>query len=667
MRIEYLKLKNFRQYRDEEIHFARPDESRNFTIIQGGNGSGKTNILNAITWCLYAEEMHLTKKYAGLPILNTIVLDEMEPGDISEVEVEIQMRDDDEKRLILKRCLRLRLANGGKLHEIRDPQSNSPDGSSFEILREIRKDIISVQDPSYVLQRLIPKSIEEYFFFDGERLNDYFREASGEKIKQAVFRISQLELFENVINHLDKRKGEFRRSGKSLGSRAKDIGEEIEILRKSLDNYKREHIEAKSQKDEAESKEMEYREKLKSCTVPNVRQLEEERAEIGRDLDHLDNLIDETEKDKFDFLHESALPILTYKPIATMREMISHREEAGDIPPDYKKDFLGKLIKQGVCICGTSLRENPECREQLAAILKECSDISDISTELIEANKSLRLMIEDIFRFHERQKELGKRAKELEDDRKRKSERLRKIEDTLGESDVDDVKFWESQVETFRRAKEDLIYDIGRKESDIEKTEGRISSLEKQWKKEIAKEKKHSRLSGIISFCDDCLEAARRIRNKIMDDLREEIERRTREQFFELIWKKDTYKDVRIDNEYNISVVHQSGLEGIGTLSAGERQVLALSFMAAVNAVSGFNVPIVIDTPLGRISKEPKKRIASKLPGYLKGKQVTMLVTEEEYTPEVRDGLSGRVGQEYLIDFKEGRLGSIAKVIPHGA
>jgi len=105
-------------------------------------------------------------------------------------------------------------------------------------------------------------------------------------------------------------------------------------------------------------------------------------------------------------------------------------------------------------------------------------------------------------------------------------------------------------------------------------------------------------------------------------------------------------------------------MEGIGTLSAGERQVLALSFMAALNSVSGFDVPIIIDTPLGRISKEPKKSIARNLPKYLKGEQVTLLVTEEEYTPEVRASLSGRVGKSYVIEFKETGNGNLAEVIP---
>ncbi len=86
--------------------------------------------------------------------------------------------------------------------------------------------------------------------------------------------------------------------------------------------------------------------------------------------------------------------------------------------------------------------------------------------------------------------------------------------------------------------------------------------------------------------------------------------------------------------------------------------------MAALNSVSGFNVPIIIDTPLGRISKEPKESIARNLPNYLKDKQVTLLVTEEEYTPEVRERLAKRVSEEYLIQFDESE--NVARVTIFG-
>src|SRR6056297_1826036 len=54
MKLRRLSLENFRQFRDDEIKFAR-GETNNVTVIHGSNGSGKTTLLNAFTWLLYED------------------------------------------------------------------------------------------------------------------------------------------------------------------------------------------------------------------------------------------------------------------------------------------------------------------------------------------------------------------------------------------------------------------------------------------------------------------------------------------------------------------------------------------------------------------------------------------------------------------------------------
>ena len=50
-----LKLKNFRQfYREQTIEFSK-SSNRNVTVIHGENGSGKTALLNAFSWCFYGK------------------------------------------------------------------------------------------------------------------------------------------------------------------------------------------------------------------------------------------------------------------------------------------------------------------------------------------------------------------------------------------------------------------------------------------------------------------------------------------------------------------------------------------------------------------------------------------------------------------------------------
>jgi DNA sulfur modification protein DndD len=187
--------------------------------------------------------------------------------------------------------------------------------------------------------------------------------------------------------------------------------------------------------------------------------------------------------------------------------------------------------------------------------------------------------------------------------------------------------------------------------------------MEKERNKELRNQTKYRELVANLDFCEDALAVATGAKEKVMEDVRREIEQQTREHFLNMIWKEKTYANVEIGDDYNVSVKHVSGCESIGTLSAGERQVLALSFVAALNNVSGFDAPLIIDTPLGRISSEPRTRIAKALPSCFPNRQVILLMTDEEYTPMVRDALKDHVSKEFSIKFTEYKDGSDAKVI----
>ena len=55
MKLRSLKVENFRRfYGEQEIHFST-DDKKTFTIIHAENGTGKSNLLNAMNWCLFDE------------------------------------------------------------------------------------------------------------------------------------------------------------------------------------------------------------------------------------------------------------------------------------------------------------------------------------------------------------------------------------------------------------------------------------------------------------------------------------------------------------------------------------------------------------------------------------------------------------------------------------
>ena len=647
MLFSYLLMKNYRQYKEVKIMFTQPNKEKNFTIIQGSNGAGKTNILNAITWCLFGKELHMGTKYKGLPLINSSIIKELNENEVSEVSVEIEMFDDDGEKLIITRKKQYIKTSQG-IKEYMNMENE------LEIMRQINNDMKKVYEPQYVINKLIPPNMEPYFFFDGEQLNLYFKETSGEKIKNTVFSISQIELLEKVIEHLTNRKNDFIKKSKDYSPRMEEINKTILEYTKQKDRYSDLLLEFRRQKKDAELKEEEFSEKMRNCDNINVVTYENEIKSLELDINNYESDLKQTKISLNNHISKYLPIILGYEAIKYSIDEISKREEAGEIPPEYKKDFILKILQKGKCICGSNLF-NEELRSNVEEFLLRGSKLEDISIELTKLFATLNSLpnIKDFEKEHSR---LNQTILSIQNRINEKGEKILINKEYIKGLDIEQIKFWLNKKEEYTKLKDQYISEIAKYEVRLEDANKKINNLELKLKEELKKEEKSKHIFKILNYIDNLLLIANDVKNKIMKQIKQEIEQKTREQFFSLIWKKETYKDVIIDDNYNISVIHESGMEGIGSLSAGERQILALSFMAALNNVSGFNVPIIIDTPLGRISKEPKLYIANNLPNYLKDKQVTMLVIDEEYTEDVRNRILKRVDYEYKIKFydKEG-------------
>ncbi|GAW32843.1 AAA family ATPase, partial [Carboxydocella sp. JDF658] len=192
MRINKIKIKNYRQFKNFEIDFNEKNE-HDLHILIGKNGMGKSNLLNAVNWCLYKDEPHLHLDSKALPILNLDVIKNNEEN-YSTVLVEVYVNND-EDNIIFKR------------ESVFNVQSEKPIGvnEKFEvcIINNNGTKIFIDEDADNYVRQFAPKEIREYFFFDGERLNSYFREQTGDNIKKSIFEISNVYLLERIENRLN--------------------------------------------------------------------------------------------------------------------------------------------------------------------------------------------------------------------------------------------------------------------------------------------------------------------------------------------------------------------------------------------------------------------------------------------------------------------------------
>jgi DNA sulfur modification protein DndD len=87
-------------------------------------------------------------------------------------------------------------------------------------------------------------------------------------------------------------------------------------------------------------------------------------------------------------------------------------------------------------------------------------------------------------------------------------------------------------------------------------------------------------------------------------------------------------------------------------LSAGERQLLALAVLWAVQSYSEKKMPMIVDTPLGRLDSKHRKNMVERFLTEA-SHQTIVLSTDSEVTPELVDGVRDYIGAQYLLEYHD--------------
>ena len=87
-------------------------------------------------------------------------------------------------------------------------------------------------------------------------------------------------------------------------------------------------------------------------------------------------------------------------------------EEAGFIPPQYKKEFLDTLLEKKECICGCDLTENQDAYIKLVNLKNNTSEITNVSEEVNVVLREFKSTMSRVRKFNDKRQKLNKNIRD---------------------------------------------------------------------------------------------------------------------------------------------------------------------------------------------------------------------------------------------------------------
>ena len=635
MRFNRIKIQNYRQYRDLELDFPKAAPC-DLHVVLGSNGVGKTNLLNAINWCIYGDEPHTSgasesSQNDKMPICNTKASDEAKSNgeERCEVSVVIEAEDSNEK-YTFRRSLEWNVITQGQIGRDDFSITYIPESGDAQIYKFGQTD--------NVIERFLPKKIRKYFYFDGEQLLYYFNPDTEKisHIKDSIYEIAGVNTLAQVEAHLNERIKDYR---KTISKTSPDLGKkeaEYQAVCDRIDLVKAEMSELNLQIEEANQKIAEIDRQINGTegVVEKNRRFNHNKEEIEREQ----KLLEEAEAQRASFVKKYLPKLFFYETNAETKRYIQEREEAARVSADVNVSLIEESLKNHQCsLCQQTIPEELE------------SELTKLVTKY-KANISLQRLAEiksDVYR--------SLRVQDYESDKKRVLSVIEshqtKIEELMAEnealnveirkvSDISTIEDLMDQKERNISLKEHNTRKLGSDETELKRLEKEKDEKKSAYDEAIKADNTLAVLRKQLDFAEAAKSIVTETKDEIVSDVKRRMEERTMEVFNRLIWKKDTYGHIELNDNFQLRLFHKkTGKSCLASLSASEKELLALAFTIALHQISGYDNLLFIDTPVGRVSDENRRNFASVLLDISRSKEIVLAFTPSEYIGEISDVL----------------------------
>lgn len=702
MIINSITLKNFRAYEDKTTFSFTPKDTKNIVLIGGENGAGKSTLFEAIKLCIYGPTAY---GYLG-----------QNHNYITKVKNNINNNAFSNENIEAFISINLSFKDGTEIKDYTLTRSwnysNHKLNENFSVV--LKGEELSTEDKVYFdkyLKSVLPPSLFDFFFFDGEELSEFFTgKSASSNLKEAV-----LELFNyDTFDVLKKQLLTFQRSQSKSSAKLEDAQNNFDILSAAVLKIKKEIQEL----DHVIHINTELLDELRikrHYTENDFRNsggiFDEERTAINAEINRLE--AERTDFNQYvkDFCNETLPFLLVSNRLAQMKEQIE-KEESLTAYNNIRNKLSGTVVRKALTSINIEYNASNRIHDEIAAELlhnmfdtNELDNVVNILCLSSEQKSNMLFVINNIL---SRKDSLSKSLIKKFNRNKDISLKLKTLREKLNSSISEDLL--NSYLESMN--------SINKQITDVENTIA-VSifnlehKLEEQKNKEYhlvrARNEYSSLLQGnhvldmskdLISYLETLLKTLTRDKITLIED--EFI------NIFSKIIRKDNYvNSIAIDDNFQstlyinkgytstevLNILKNLGFEGINKkygakfiddlfayykisnpkqlesklandisfnfinlstkvnvneFSNGEKQIYILCLIWAIIKTSGVEIPFIIDTPYARIDDTHRNSLTNTyLPNI--SKQVIILSTNKEIDTELYKVIEPYVCNEYLL------------------
>ncbi len=492
-----------------------------------------------------------------------------------------------------------------------------------------------------LIEEFWPEAARDFYFFDGEKLQKMMEDPDKMEIKEKALKNSDYELLEEHINpYLEKIMESFE-AEKVTKSRKKDLVYSADVkiseINKSIQSKKTElnKLIEQIEKEKKELNELEedyntnFKDKIFELkryekALPIIQKHKELTEKRNSIYNELGNLMGDNKKKIYPFEW-----LLISQIIDDIIKDLRDKKKNNVIPTKLDKATIEYIKNLETCLCGNPIGDEEKKNLQKHQETAVNEDLNEGATKFLNYLIDIKERIADIkIEFNKKYEEFIKVSNEIEN------------LPTLTYSSEIDSNILEKYLEmnekiTNLRNNSPILKS---QKQDKEKAINQLENGDKgkvYWEnlrlKRLKQQQKIEKSDLYHLLTREILRYLRIIKETLKEKIINSIKSTTNDTFLKLIPDPSKYLGIKIDENWQFGFIHKKNPNTpIFDPSKGQFHVIGLSFLKSVSKVAQHNIPILFDTPFGRLSSRPKINIGKSLPELFVGHQVIIFLTEEE-------------------------------------